>query len=207
MGIYYSCIEDFQAGIYDPYDGLIWGPDNIDADPCFVELGYWDVNGLWLDGDYHLFPDSPCIDAGDPNYVPEPNNTDLDGNPRVINGRIDMGAYEYDASAIQAELEIDPDTLNLTSKGNSITAYIWLPEEYNVADIDPNSILLESQVKPERFWLTVDNQVAEAKFDREQVQAILAIGDIELTITGQLTDGTAFEASDVIKVIDKGGKK
>ncbi|MHC4112819.1 MAG: LamG-like jellyroll fold domain-containing protein [Planctomycetota bacterium] len=45
--------------------------------------------------DYHLLPDSPCINTGDPNYVPEPNETDLDGKPRVIAGRIDMGAYEF----------------------------------------------------------------------------------------------------------------
>ena len=84
---------------------------------------------------------------------------------------------------------------------------IWLPEGYNVADIDPNSILLEGQVKPERFWLTEDEQITIAKFDRKKVQAILAIGEIQLTITGQLNDGTSFEASDVIKVINKGGKK
>jgi hypothetical protein len=46
-------------------------------------------------GDYHLLPDSPCINAGDPNYVADPNETDLDGLPRVIGGRIDMGAYEF----------------------------------------------------------------------------------------------------------------
>jgi hypothetical protein len=50
---------------------------------------------IWIDGDYRLQPISPCIDAGDPNYVPEPNETDLDGRPRVIGGRIDMGAYEF----------------------------------------------------------------------------------------------------------------
>jgi hypothetical protein len=43
---------------------------------------------------YHLLPVSPCINAGDPDYAAEPNETDLDGNPRVIGGRIDMGAYE-----------------------------------------------------------------------------------------------------------------
>jgi hypothetical protein len=118
-----------------------------------------------------------------------------------------MGVYEYSIAVIQAEAEIDPHTLKLTSKGKRITAFIWLPEEHNVADIDPNSILLESQVKPERFWLTEDEQIAIVKFDREQVQAILAVGDIELTITGQLSDGTSFEASDVIKVIKRGGKK
>ncbi|GAH30081.1 unnamed protein product, partial [marine sediment metagenome] len=29
----------------------------------------------------------------------------------------------------------------------------------------------------------------------------------ELTITGELTDGTIFEGTDVIRVIDKAGKK
>ena len=43
-------------------------------------------------------------------------------------------------------------------------------------------------------------------FSREDVQSILSIGDIELTITGQLTDGTVFEGTDTIKVIDKAGK-
>ncbi|MHC4756419.1 MAG: right-handed parallel beta-helix repeat-containing protein, partial [Planctomycetota bacterium] len=77
------------------------GEGNIDADPCFVERGYWDDNGtrdwyddFWVGGDYHLLEGSPCINAGNPSYVAEPNETDLDGNPRVVNGRIDMGAYE-----------------------------------------------------------------------------------------------------------------
>jgi hypothetical protein len=51
--------------------------------------------GLSGRSDYHLLPDSPCINAGDLNYVAEPNETDLDGLPRVIGGRIDMGAYEF----------------------------------------------------------------------------------------------------------------
>ena len=45
------------------------------------------------DGDLHLSIGSPAIDAG--------NNTfiagvifDLDGNPRIMNGIVDMGAYE-----------------------------------------------------------------------------------------------------------------
>ena len=183
------------------------GEGNIDADPCFVDPGCWDTNEVWIDGDYHLLTSSPCIDAGDPNYIAGPNETDLDGRPRVIGDRIDMGAYEYDSTAIQAEVDIDPNTLNLNSKGRWITAFIWLPEEYNVADIDPNSIFLENEIEPERFWLSEDNQIAIAKFNREQVQAILEAGDIELTITGQLTDDTPFEAKDIIKVIERGGKK
>jgi hypothetical protein len=74
---------------------LNWGNGNIDADPHFVKPGCWDANGVWIEGDYHLLYSSSCVDAGDPNYIAEPNGTDLDGKPRVIGGRIDMGAYEF----------------------------------------------------------------------------------------------------------------
>ena len=92
----YNYDETSSATVsYSDVQGGWPGEGNIDADPCFVEPGYWDANGVWVDGDYHLLADSPCINAGDPNYIAEPNETDLDGKPRVIGGRIDMGAYEF----------------------------------------------------------------------------------------------------------------
>ncbi len=85
----------------DVQDG--WsGEGNIDAVPCFVDPGYWDPNDdFWVDGDYHLLPNSPCIDTGDPCYLTGPGDFDKDGNLRVVDGdgdgtaRIDMGAYEF----------------------------------------------------------------------------------------------------------------
>ncbi|MBS3768202.1 MAG: hypothetical protein KGY75_08835, partial [Candidatus Cloacimonetes bacterium] len=66
---------------------IFWGEGNIDQDPLFVG------------GDpfsYQLSEDSPCIDAGTPDTtglnLPA---TDLAGNPRIYNGRVDIGAYEY----------------------------------------------------------------------------------------------------------------
>jgi hypothetical protein len=88
----YSCVAgDFPNGA------------NIDADPQFVQPGYWDDNGtplatsddFWVDGDYRLMPDSPCIDSGEPGFTSEPAETDLDGHPRVLCGRVDSGAYEF----------------------------------------------------------------------------------------------------------------
>jgi len=199
---------------YSNVEGGWPGEGNIDFEPLFVDPGYWDPNGtpkdanddVWVDGDYHLLPDSACINAGDPNYVAEPNETDLDGRPRVIGGRIDMGAYEY-SPPIQANVRIVPRTISLASSGKWIAASLLLPEDYNVTDIDPNGIFLENEIEPERFWLSEDNQIALIKFDREQVQNILSVGQIELTITGRLIDGQLFEATDIIKVIDKSGEK
>jgi len=91
---------------------IIWGnsPDgNIDADPCFASPGYWDSNGVWIDGDYHLKSQagrwdanegqwtidevtSPCIDAGDP-------MTAIGREPFPNGGRVDMGAYGGTAEA------------------------------------------------------------------------------------------------------------
>jgi hypothetical protein len=43
--------------------------------------------------DYHLNPGSPCINYGNSSYLYI--QTDLDGNPRVRGGNVDLGVYEY----------------------------------------------------------------------------------------------------------------
>jgi hypothetical protein len=62
---------------------------NISQDPLFADRA---------NGDYRLTAASPAIDAGSGSYVRF--ETDLDGKPRVVGGRVDMGAYEYAPSAI-----------------------------------------------------------------------------------------------------------
>jgi hypothetical protein len=47
-------------------------------------------------GNLRLQPDSPCINAGDNSSVT--GTTDLDGNPRIVHGTVDIGAYEYQGS-------------------------------------------------------------------------------------------------------------
>jgi hypothetical protein len=60
-----------------------YGANNLTNAPLFLNL-----NG----GDFHLQSNSPCINAGDNAYVA--TSTDLDGNPRIKGGTVDMGAYE-----------------------------------------------------------------------------------------------------------------
>ena len=62
--------------------------NNIQQDPLFVNAS---------SVDFHLTASSPCIDVGD-NSAPELPATDFDGNPRIINGIVDIGADEYKAS-------------------------------------------------------------------------------------------------------------
>jgi hypothetical protein len=83
----YSCV---QAG---------WpGEGNTDADPCFVVPGRWEANEVWVSGDCHIRLGSPCVNAGDPDYVPETAETDVEGGSRIAGGRIDIGAYEVRAN-------------------------------------------------------------------------------------------------------------
>ena len=57
---------------------------DITNTPLFVNLA---------GGDFHLQPNSPCINSGNNAYVN--SAIDLDGNPRIVGGTVDIGAYEY----------------------------------------------------------------------------------------------------------------
>ena len=61
------------------------GTGNIDIGPTFVDP---------VNGDYHLLPTSPCIGAGYPGTFGV-GEVDLDGEPRVMGGRVDMGVDEF----------------------------------------------------------------------------------------------------------------
>ena len=108
---------------------------------------------------------------------------------------------------IPAEIDIALDTLNLSSNGKWISCHIWLPEDYDVVDVNADSILLEGQIAAAQVWIDEEEQVVMVKFSRAEVQDILEAGEIELVVSGELIDGAKFEGMDTIKIIDKGDKK
>ena len=75
--------------------GSLGGEGNISAAPQFVDKNGPDGVPGTIDDDYRLSPNSPCIDAGDPMVTPDPQAVDLEGNNRVICGRVDMGPSEF----------------------------------------------------------------------------------------------------------------
>jgi len=118
-----------------------------------------------------------------------------------------------DPNVINAAINIDPDTLNLKSKGKWITCRIELPEGYDVHDIDVSTIMLNgvvpAQPRPVEITDTNGDGVAElmVKFSRSAVQALLTPDEeTELIVSGELADGTIFEGTDTIRVIDPGKK-
>jgi outer membrane protein assembly factor BamB len=90
----YSCVREAYIfeGDYDeftePFD-LTGTAGNINQKPLFMLPA---INSE--EGDYHLLPDSPCISAGDPDFA-DKDGLDIDGQRRVMGGRIDIGADEF----------------------------------------------------------------------------------------------------------------
>ncbi len=92
-----------------------WGSTedhNIAADPCdprkpgprFLLEGQWQ-NDTWIEADFENYehlayrlrtasPVSICVDAGDPNFVPEQDETDVDGDFRFNGFGLDIGIDE-----------------------------------------------------------------------------------------------------------------
>ena len=108
---------------------------------------------------------------------------------------------------VEACINIEPNVLNLKSEGQWITCYITLPDWFDVAYIDASSVVLEDDIKAEWIWFDEEEQVAMAKFSRSELQDVLDVGEVELTVSGDLRKVIKFEGTDVVKVIDKAGRK
>jgi subtilisin family serine protease len=112
-GVFADALDSRKATISNC---IIWGNDDGSLDPlgyynvtyCCVEGGYSGTGNISSDpcfvpeaNDYHLDSNSLCIDTADNNAVTDPNELDIDGEDRIIDGNsdgtatVDMGADEY----------------------------------------------------------------------------------------------------------------
>ena len=123
-------------------------------------------------------------------------------------------------TTINATIYIVPNTLNLRAKPAYVSAFIELPEGYNVSDIDVSSILLNNTIAVDPDAPTAigdydDDGIPDlmVKFDRAEVASYILANvnmtklheerfmTMTLTITGKLNDGTVFQGSDTIRIM------
>lgn len=149
-GANYSGVKFNNSCAAPPTFGII-----VSNAPVFVNLA---------GGDYHEQTNSPTINSGSNQYLTSPvpappqftNNFDLDGNPRVVGGTVDIGAYEYQGSnynlpipiawLIQYGLPTDGSANYVDSDGTGMNN--WQKWIAGLNPINPASVLAVSSPLP-----------------------------------------------------------
>lgn len=158
--------QAFQKLVWSDQDGTwltpvddIWdNHGNLYVDPGFVDE---------IVDDYHLRPDSPCINAGDPDYAPVAGQTDMDGTERVYASRTDMGAYEYVgyiwpvAHAGQVQHIPEPNTWITLDGSESRIHDPVLPPIYHWQQLSGPTVELVDGHTPRAQFLPISNGIYE----------------------------------------------
>ncbi len=114
-------------------------------------------------------------------------------------------------AGINATIDIEPGTLNLKRMGKWITAYIDLPSGYDARDIVVESVVLNG-----RFPATGPFGIGDFDKDKELELMVKfdwakslrldlnAAGTMTMTVSGLLSDGTAFQGSVEVTISSPG---
>jgi hypothetical protein len=123
--ITYSNVKGGKAGVYvGTGSSLTWGAGMMNLPPLFVDEASRDV---------HLGYDSPCRNAGS-NAVQGLPPTDFEGDPRIAEGKIDIGADEFFPHLYQ---------MGIAKPGGAITVKVIGPPSQIVlwaVSLDPNPL-------------------------------------------------------------------
>jgi uncharacterized repeat protein (TIGR01451 family) len=151
----------------------------------------------------------------------------FDFNPPVITNTVINTILE----ALPADVDVDPDALNLKSGGKYVTTYIELPEGCDPWDIDVGTVLFDGVLPAVAAPTAVADYDSDGvadrmvKFNRSGVIGLLSGSEgsrwwleerggdtaplrhgeeFEVTVSGELNDGTPFLGTDVLRVINPG---
>ena len=133
--ISYSYVGDMEYGIEDQ-GNVIVGPN-----AKFVKHG---------SHPYYLQEDSPCLNIGTSDTTGlKLTAFDLSGRTRVTNGRLDIGAYEFDEKVFWADLKLP--------EGGEY----WPGESYRYIEYESNSstINLEYSINNGTSWNTIQKNI------------------------------------------------
>ncbi len=202
---------DTDVVVYPP-SVVNWGLGNIEADPLFIEAGYIYDLGAYVEGDFGLMEESPCVDTGDPNYVAEEGATDVYGAQRLFGEAIDIGAAEFvieeiEIIEIEAKIKFRPKAIKLRGKQKWLFCTIKL-KEHEAEDIDADSIVLEETIMPKREKKPKRGKHLKVRFDMDEIRELIDDSQktITLTVQGTLKNGAPFAGVHKLKIRRPKGK-
>ncbi len=235
--------EIFWGEAYSPVDLIITDPNGLILNKQGSEIlgTIYEEGDINEDGeldDLFAIPD-PKIGIYLIQVIPEPDAEDTDtytlkvsaGDTTIVLAEdvpisdipdqpyIIRSAEEGIIQIIPATVRIEPETLNLASKG-VFTAFIQLPEGYDVSDINISTVECEDASAIEgrivhggeggHHGKGHAGDTLKVKFNRQDLVDVPTGNAVMLTVTGKIlhNDGEVdFEGSDTIRVINKGKDK
>ncbi|TFH34390.1 MAG: hypothetical protein E4G93_05420 [Dehalococcoidia bacterium] len=119
-------------------------------------------------------------------------------------------AVSIDAPTIAATIDIKPESLQRTSHGEPVMAFIDLPSPFGPHDVEAGSIRMRggegSWISPEHVQIT--GHRLEARFGRseviELVSDVIAPDTVVLTVCGVIGTGAGdcpFEGTDTVRIV------
>ena len=143
-----------------------------------------------------------------------PEKLEFVQEPQVLSVKLGYYWLAVWDGGIPVTIDLDPDTLNLKSQGEWITAHIELPAGYDINEINISTIRLNGTIPAEPEPKAIGDYDGDSvpdlmvKFDRtcliDHLDTVDTAKLTELSLIGELFDGTPFEGYDIIRVIDKG---
>ena len=152
-GDYYYC--NIQGGRQyvswgEWYEGTL--PGLVESDPQFVSpsLGAGiEYDGLSANWSFTEF--SPNINAGNPDLSElDLPSTDLDGNPRINHGVVDIGAYESQANPLEIIRQpvnlskCEGDSISFVVETNGLAHYQWFKNQEPVPGANDPILIIDS---------------------------------------------------------------
>jgi hypothetical protein len=189
---------------YSDVQGSYTGAGNIDEDPLFVGVD---------EGNFHLSPNSPCIDVGS-NTAPKLPDFDFEGDLRVLDGDADgvavadMGIDEVPpepVTPLEVEIDIRPgspsNTINLNS-GGTVPVAILSDGDFDATKVSPDTVLFAEAGQVDFEFLDVDSDGDIDQLLEFMIRELdLDSGSTEATLTGRTIDGVLVEGTDSVNII------
>ena len=217
---------DFADGCWHPGPGQCGSVDGGVISPSIMVIDVWQPGGIcpMVIVDYSFSCEYGTLAAGHytVNFTEEHESL-REPSPEMLSVEFDVTV----PPTVEATVDVDPQTLNLRSKGKYITCYVELPAGYDPEDIDVRTVLFDDVVGavpsptsigdhdldgiPDRMIKFPRSEVIALFEGRDAVRGVGSMdaspglsagpsGNLNATISGELMDGTQFVGTDVIKV-------